>query len=94
MEEAEVDPDIEEAAADANVEEAAADTGIEVQVSGGSAPAFEREMSERDGLGGRGNELTGLRPLHARAGTRGRFFGRVQPCRVAKLESNFSLGQG
>jgi hypothetical protein len=51
----------------------------------------ERQVGERDGFGG--TEAAGLRPLCVTR-TRGSLLGRVQPCRVGKLESSFSLGQG
>jgi hypothetical protein len=50
----------------------------------------ERRVRETD-LGG--NEAAGLIPLRATR-MRGSFLGWVQPCRVGKLESSFSLGQG
>jgi hypothetical protein len=97
------DPCIEEAGRGAGRGSGAQHRGA-LQISAGAAQIEagsaqipgEREArdSKREGLGE--NDAAGQRPLRGTRvrGRGGGLLGRVQPCRLEKLESSFSLGQG
>jgi hypothetical protein len=74
--------------------------GLEQQRPGARAEEYgvEREHTRGSGEEGeqRGNERGASDPCWSRAsrGDAGGILGRVEPCRGAKLDSSFSLGQG
>jgi hypothetical protein len=86
-------------------ERAGEEAGVDEAVAGGNLSQREEGRrqpgscgdSERSGPRG-GNEARGLDPCGSRLEPRrtdaGGVFGRTQPCRVAKPDFSFSLGQG